>query len=317
MISKIMYLLKGFLKSKSSAVEHLIVGNMLLATQEYEHAIKEYTISISINPSFDEPYVMRSYCYWDLGEYDLVLKDRDKAISLNPKNVEAHVARGNYYTKIRDYENAFLDYDAAIKLYENEEDNSFHAQQIREKFNGKELNKKILELNREDIFEAYFRRGQILNMKASLKFDKEVINKAIQDFKKSLEIKPFHSYSYMGLGQSYELLGNLKLALLNHMTANNVSDTPTDRATASNFLARILIKLDEIDEAERYLDEGIELDPNYYALYLNRGVCYCIRGLKEKALKDFEKCLEINPDCEEAKQNIIEIKKSKKKLLSS
>jgi len=54
----------------------------------------------------------------------------------------------------------------------------------------------------------------------------------------------------------------------------------------------------ELDKAIADFDKAIELDPNFEEAYCNRGVAYVQKGEVEKAISDLEKCIELSDDPE-------------------
>ena len=60
---------------------------------------------------------------------------------------------------------------------------------------------------------------------------------------------------------------------------------------------------DEQDKAIRHFNKAIELKPDFFGAYNNRGVAYNKKGDFGSAIKDFNKAIELNPDLAEAYNN--------------
>jgi protein O-GlcNAc transferase len=58
------------------------------------------------------------------------------------------------------------------------------------------------------------------------------------------------------------------------------------------------------DEALKYLNLTLNLDPRYYLAYNLLGLAHMIKGNLPEAIKAFEKCLEINPGFSEGHNNL-------------
>lgn len=56
--------------------------------------------------------------------------------------------------------------------------------------------------------------------------------------------------------------------------------------------------------AEENYDMAIALDDNYADVYYNRGVVYYNKGEYDKAIEDYNKVINIKPDCEEVYSSI-------------
>ena len=52
--------------------------------------------------------------------------------------------------------------------------------------------------------------------------------------------------------------------------------------------------------AVNYYNKAIELDPEHYEYYFNRGVAKANNKNFAEAVKDYDKCIELNPDYTEA-----------------
>ena len=49
------------------------------------------------------------------------------------------------------------------------------------------------------------------------------------------------------------------------------------------------------DDAIKFFTEAIQIDEKNHILYSNRSAAYAGKGLYQEALKDAEKCIELNP----------------------
>lgn len=58
------------------------------------------------------------------------------------------------------------------------------------------------------------------------------------------------------------------------------------------------------DEAIKFFNKALELNPRFYLAYNSRGLAYTFRGNFQDAIASFKKCLEINPTFTEAHNNL-------------
>jgi tetratricopeptide (TPR) repeat protein len=91
-------------------------GNLFSELKDYQLAIKDYTMSIELNPEFSKAYNNRGNLFSELKDYQLAIKDCTKAIELNPNYVEAYNNRGVTYYCFKDYDSSIKDYTKAIEL---------------------------------------------------------------------------------------------------------------------------------------------------------------------------------------------------------
>jgi tetratricopeptide (TPR) repeat protein len=61
---------------------------------EYDHAIRNYSKAIKINPGYTRVYINRGDAYFMKGEYEQAISDYTKALELNPRLAKAYDGRG-------------------------------------------------------------------------------------------------------------------------------------------------------------------------------------------------------------------------------
>ena len=98
------------------AIAHNNRGNAYSTQRDYDRAIKDYDLAITLNPNYAKPYNNRGVAYQKKGDYDRAIKDFDEAIKLSPNYGHAFANRAETYLKKNDYERAAQDYDEAIRL---------------------------------------------------------------------------------------------------------------------------------------------------------------------------------------------------------
>lgn len=116
--------------------------------------------------------------------------------------------------------------------------------------------------NQQTIDLAYNNRGVLY--KTNNEFDK-----AMSDYRKSLELNPRNSDTWSNIGLIYWHNGNV--------TKGSVQK------------ARLY------DTALYYMNRAIEIDPQFAPAYSNRGSIYYTMGRQDDALNDISKSLELNP----------------------
>ena len=81
-----------------------------------ENAVRDYSMSIDLDPGRAVDYNNRGATYGDLGKYDLAKADLNKAIELDPKLATAYYNRAKIYEKTNQKELALNDYRTAAEL---------------------------------------------------------------------------------------------------------------------------------------------------------------------------------------------------------
>jgi len=75
-----------------------------------------------------------------------------------------------------------------------------------------------------------------------------------------------------------------------------VLEIDSDNVFALNGIGAMLLLLNEIDEAEPFIDRALEVDPEFVSALSNKSIILQYNGEKELAIEMFERALEIEPD---------------------
>lgn len=122
---------------------------------------------------------------------------------------------------------------------------------------------------------------------------KDLMGKALQEFKTAVAIYPYYPECYEQLGLAYFRLGNNDESLKNYEEAIKLNP---DNATSYGNQGIIYFNRGQYQKALDLYKKAIALDPNYDDAYFNLGSVYGILGQYELAIKNFKKCLEFKPD---------------------
>jgi Flp pilus assembly protein TadD len=138
-------------------------------------------------------------------------------------------------------------------------------------------------------FPIHITRGQAF-------FKLGMINEAIADFNKAIEINPQYDFSYNNRGSIYRFLGNTKQAMRDFDRAIDLE--PREILGYYNR-GLTYILLGDYQQAIRDLNKVIELAPRRAEAYNSRGMVYSHLGNYAQAIIDIDKAIELDP--EEAK----------------
>jgi tetratricopeptide (TPR) repeat protein len=95
------------------------LGNVYLASGDYDRAIAAYDKALQLNPGDADAYNNRGTAYGHKGDHDRAIADYDQAIRLQPDLAEAYNNRGIAFEAKGDHARALADYDKAIQLKPN------------------------------------------------------------------------------------------------------------------------------------------------------------------------------------------------------
>ena len=115
---------------------------------------------------------------------------------------------------------------------------------------------------------------------------------AVQNYEKSLSIKPDYAKAHYNLGSVLEELGRLRDSVKSY---KNSTALEPENAQAHNNLAIVLRELDQLEEAEASCRKAIVLDPEYAEAHSSLSIILYANGDLNSALKSIEKAYSIDP----------------------
>ena len=133
-------------------------------------------------------------------------------------------------------------------------------------------------------------------------YDKlEKYQKAIDAYKKAIEIKPDLHYAYFNMGPAYFKLEKYQKAI---DTFKKVIEIKPDFHKAYSGMGMTYRKLKKYQKAIDAYKKAIEIKPDYHEAYYSMGVTYGILKEYQKAIDAFKKAIEIKPDYHKAKRSL-------------
>lgn len=142
--------------------------------------------------------------------------------------------------------------------------------------------------NHNNLGDLYARRGNL--------------EKAAEEFKKAIELKPNYGDAYHNLANTYQQMGKTAEAIENFQ--KTLIFNPNFWQSHQN-LAAIYFSQEKFDLAKQELEKAIKANLQNANLYVNLGIVYLKLNEKEKAKEEFQNALEINPNDQKAKQLLL------------
>jgi len=222
------------------------------------------------------------------------INNTQAATSASPKNVANWTIRGlvnsNLLTFIPEAGAA-----EAIKAYE-------------EAINLEPLNPSLF----TELGKVYLSRADLLAQnKEKMEKAREALNSARENFQKALNLKSDYAPAYFQLAmidireqKTKEAIGKLEMAKIL---------APSDARLALQ-LALIYQSDNQMDKAKAELERAVALDKNYSNARYFLGLIYDKEENKEKAIEQFTKIAELNPDNEEVKKILTNLREGKSAL---
>ena len=132
-------------------------------------------------------------------------------------------------------------------------------------------------------------------------------NEAIENYKKSIELKPNFFASHANLAYAHHKLGNLNEAIKNYEKAIKLNNKSPE---TFNNLGNLHRQLGNLNKSINNLLVAIKLNPNYAKAHNNIAKSYEKIGKLDEAIVFYEKALKIDPNLYEAESHLILTKKN-------
>lgn len=100
----------------SNVYAHYFRGNSYLNQKQYPEALEDFSACIKLDDSFHLGHYLRGVAYFELKEYRKAVKDFDTVIELSPKYDLAYFMRGMSHYRLEKQKKALEDWEKAIEL---------------------------------------------------------------------------------------------------------------------------------------------------------------------------------------------------------
>jgi protein O-GlcNAc transferase len=243
-------------------------GNVLRALKRYDDALASYDKAFALDPRNAGAFYNRGVTLSDMNRTDDALASYDQAIALQPAFAPALTNRGNILRNAQRLDDALACYDKAVAA---EPGNA----------------------------EAHFNRGVVLA-------DMKRFADAAESYAVATAAKPDHSDAFYNRGIALAELKRWGEALASYDKALTLKP---DYVEVLNNRGVILQHLNHLDEALAAFDKAVAANPDYAeALYNRSYVRWRKLGGDAQAVRDLERVIEINPDYEYARGDLLHLR---------
>lgn len=284
---------------------YLFRSEIFYNQQRPKEAIKDINSAISIDDKKESAYTARGSLYASLGEFSKANEDFDKSIEIYPNGYYVYYMRSKIKYQAEDMNGYCDDLNKSLSLINQYEQKSPYKSIIENSISSICDNSKS---------SYYFQRGIAhYNMR---EYEKSIAiySKGLEKFPKNSMTLSFRGNSYFEVNQfekaiaDYDLsnlnVDNLKVDMLDNRNYANKSEEEFEKyvngTLATNHLmsSKSKFALEKYQEALLEIEKGIKIAPdipefgleNYHNV---RGLILMALGENEKAIADFDKCLQI------------------------
>ncbi len=137
------------------------------------------------------------------------------------------------------------------------------------------------------------------------------LDKALEEFKKAIALKPDYAPAHFQIAVIYQLQGKAE-EMINKLEETKAI-APFDVGLAFQ-LGLVYYQNEQYDKAKSELERGVSMSPNYSNARYFLGLIYDREGKKDEAIEQFVKIEELNPENEEVKKVLANLREGKSAL---
>ena len=126
--------------------------------------------------------------------------------------------------------------------------------------------------------------------------------KAIEEFKMAIKLKPDYADAYHNLANTYSQTGNIEEAIKNYKQAINFN--PNLWQSYQN-LAGLYFQQGNFNQAKEELEKAVNINPKDSILFYNLGLVYLKLNDKESAKQAFKQSLTLDPENQKVKEILL------------
>ncbi len=291
---------------KKNEKVHVLLGNILYYMGEGAEAEKHYLKATEIDPNYAIAYFNVGVIRQDKGNLDGAIEFYQKTIEKKPDYPQAYSNLGAVLRDKGDLLGAFKNFRKALEMDKGAE--------ISKKEMEKILDKVQEEVRRRDLIreaEELLAEGGAMELGGNLE-------KAVEFYKRALELNPRSIVAYYMLGLAYEKLGNMKLAFETYNRTTDIDPEVSSKEaslesikllerltgvpflgvwglskTAGSFRELLRKKPKEAMSLKDFFRKETKLEKPEY--FLKQGAEKEARSDLEGAIADYKRAIEANP----------------------
>jgi tetratricopeptide (TPR) repeat protein len=239
-------------------------------------------------------------------QYDLARRELEKANALQPETFEILFNLGQTYLRSGDYAKAEVILNRALKLKPDSPAALYLLAQVYSEqtraVDALDLLARAHKLAPEDT--------DIIFLLSRVSMSQNYFEDAIPLLESGLKIAPKRADLHAALGESYFMSGKVEKAIDEFKLLIDLD--PSARSYA--FLGLSYRHLGRFDEARKYFQEGLKLDPRNASCLFNMGYIAGRQGNQAAAEQLFQRALKSNPDFSEALLELANLRIAAKKF---
>lgn len=268
-----------------TAIAYGTRASIYLTLEDTISALRDYDMSVKLEPKNKTHYHRRAQLYFEQGKYDLANADYQQMIILDPGDVMGYMGLGRNAKEQGHYDDALEHFNYVIKMEPDYNSGySFRAEcYIAQKKYSEAL---------DDIIKALSIRGDGKAHYLLVNMSDETLPLIKAKLQVQANKNPYEAHWYYYLGQVYEHNNRPRDAISFYEQAHG-------RDANAAFMERIskcYYDLGKYESALDYIDRAVYMDNNDYDFVMMKGNIYNEMGKYPQAIAELDKYLEKYPD---------------------
>ncbi len=277
--------------NESFSLAYSLLGEIYQEMQDYEKSAVSYEKATELNPwSFNDHFNL-GRVYQLIKKFTQAVRAYSRACELKPEHLEAHLNNAKCYYEIQDYQNALLYGERAERI----DPNTAEVQKILGDVYGSQKDYELAISSYKRSLEIDGNNPAVMASLAVAYLNTNRNEPAKVLLETVLQIQPDSKTAYKYLGYCYLQLYSQAVELHKKASQTNTQEP--------ELIASLKEKADKIlDDATESYSRVIEINDKDWEALRGLGVAYMLRArrdkdnaLKEKALEQWHRSLEINP----------------------
>lgn len=281
-----------------SAQAYALLGISYSDTKDYDNALKNLNIAISLNATH-EGYYYLGYTYHQSDNLAESEKNYQKALELNDKYIPAIEELAGVFNELKKYVES-------INLLENKIEKEINSPRIyyllaEAYYYYPDFNK--AKENFSKVVETIFDTSSYLHL-AEIEKQSGSTEKALEYYNKIIENDPVNTFAYEYAGRLLYDKDKFNEALTYF---KKLADLMPQSADAFNLMGNCYYEMNEYANAKSIYYKAVELNPAFYHSIYNLGLTAQNMTMPEEAANYFKKTIELNADYVPAYQKLSEV----------
>ena len=234
--------------------------------EEYVKAVMDYNKAIELDPAYAEAYINRGNVYYKKSSYALAIKDFSEAISLSPASISPYFNRASIYWNLQRYDSAIVDFSSVIALSPNYSTAYYNRGGCYLKNGAYE--QAVSDYNKALTLDSSY--NKVFEVRGIAYWFMDNYDQAIADLSKAISFNSGSSSIYNNRGLAYNDKGEYELAIADFKKAIELNDK---ESFAYINIISALVRLHRFKEAVEYYqtcqDKGLStfIDDDSWAFF--------------------------------------------------